>query len=265
MRTGKSLILFVTSTLLISSSPLIYGHTANVDSVIDKSINNAAPETPINKATTTQSNAPVDTSKAGESNVIPPTIENKSDAPSATAVNTSNAAQPTTENASNTKAPTAADIIDAKDPNAAENTSDTTSSPVVPIVTSPATDKDIAVLEKLVKDWTAAFNKKDLNATCSLFSKHIIADYRGLPQKNHAAICDGFKKIFADKLQRYEYKYKIHNIYRLGDLAAIRITWYLHVFQGDKEIATIQDEGMDVLMKNDKDQWQIINYLAYQK
>lgn len=124
---------------------------------------------------------------------------------------------------------------------------------------------DHSTFKRLFADWTTAFNHKDLSRSCALFSKSVIADYQNFPPKNYISICNGFKKIFQEKDHRYRYHFKIHHIYHSGDLAVIRITWYLYLYQHAKLISITQDEGMDVLEKNQSGQWQIVNYLAYAK
>lgn len=126
-----------------------------------------------------------------------------------------------------------------------------------------ATQDDSIIFKKLFTDWTDAFNHKDLAGSCSLFSKSLTADYRDAPHKNYATVCDGFKKIFQQTNRNYQYHFKINHIYRSGDLAAVRITWYLSIDENNKKIASTQDEGIDILEKNKLGQWQIVNYLAY--
>lgn len=124
---------------------------------------------------------------------------------------------------------------------------------------------DAAAFEKLFSDWTYAFNHKNLEGSCRLFSKSLTADYRGVPPKNYAAVCEGFKNIFQQSQRHYQYHYKIHHVYRSGDLAAVRITWYLSIYENNKLASTIQDEGIDILEKNKLGNWEIVNYLAYKK
>lgn len=121
------------------------------------------------------------------------------------------------------------------------------------------------LFQTIFSDWTQAFNQKDLKHSCQLFSPSVIAQYRGTPTKNYTSICEGFKKIFQDKTLSYQYQFKIHNIYRSEDLAAIRITWYLKIFKQGKLVSKTQDEGLDVFEKNNNGQWQIVNYLGYEE
>lgn len=124
--------------------------------------------------------------------------------------------------------------------------------------------EDHQLFERLFTDWTAAFNRKDVTGSCQLFSKSVIANYQGIPEKNYTSICDGFKKIFNMNEQRYHYSFKLHDVYRSGNLAAVRITWYLRVYEDGKLKSRTQDEGMDVFEKNEAGSWQIVNYIGYE-
>lgn len=116
-------------------------------------------------------------------------------------------------------------------------------------------------IEKTFTDWTQAFNQKNLPGTCRLFSKNVTANYQGTPAKNYDILCSGFKKVFAES-QQYQYQFKIHDIYRAENLAAVRITWYLKISDHGKVISETQDEGLDVLQRQN-DEWKIVNYIGY--
>ncbi len=122
---------------------------------------------------------------------------------------------------------------------------------------------DMAVFQTLFQHWADAFNKKNISASCAIFSPQISADYLGFPTKNYTIICDGFKKIFEEKNREYRYQFKINHIYRSGDLAAVRITWSLDIFENNARISTTKDEGLDILQKQTNGEWQIVNYLSY--
>lgn len=124
--------------------------------------------------------------------------------------------------------------------------------------------EDNRLFYKIFNEWTAAFNKKDLKKSCELFSHKMIADYARLPQKNYTSICDGFKKTFAESQRHYQYSFKIRHIYRSNDLAAVRITWFLLIYEKGKLISSSQDEGMDIFQKNPEGKWQIVDFLSYE-
>jgi ketosteroid isomerase-like protein len=126
-----------------------------------------------------------------------------------------------------------------------------------------ATDPDAATFDKLFAIWTDAFNRKDLIGACKLFSPDCIASSPDDPSRNYSSIRTGFKKLFALKDKIYQYKYKIHNIYRSGDLATVRITWYLKIYDHDKLISESQEQGIDIFKRNKIGKWEIVNFIAY--
>lgn len=124
-------------------------------------------------------------------------------------------------------------------------------------------EEDKLVFEKLFSEWTEAFNRKDLKKTCALFSKDLIANYKGAAPKNYDSICENFKKIFSEKNKQYQYRFEIHQVYRSLDLAAVRITWYLTVDEPGKKTALTEDEGLDILEQDADKQWKIVHFLGF--
>lgn len=120
------------------------------------------------------------------------------------------------------------------------------------------------LFDQIFLAWVDAFNHKNLAGSCNLFSKNLLASYQGVPPKNYYTVCNGFKKIFHET-RDYQYHFKLHQIYRANDLAAVRITWYLRISEQGKLISTVQDEGLDIFKQNKRGEWKIINYLGYPK
>lgn len=124
-------------------------------------------------------------------------------------------------------------------------------------------DHAIEPFQTIFTHWTEAFNQKKLNIACDFFSKQLIANYQGTPQRHYKEVCDGFENVFKQKNRDYQYHFKIHNIYQIGSLAAVRITWYLGIYENKKLVSSTQDEGLDILEQDNKGTWRIVNYLAY--
>ncbi|MBI2812113.1 MAG: nuclear transport factor 2 family protein [Candidatus Melainabacteria bacterium] len=125
-----------------------------------------------------------------------------------------------------------------------------------------AAETDAKMVDRLFANWTRAFNNKEMAGSTNLFSKECIASLPDAPHKDYDAICNGFKKIFASKTDGLKYRYKIHKIFRSGDLATVRITWYSSAYKQNKLIATTTEQGLDVF-KKEKDGWKIVNFIAY--
>jgi ketosteroid isomerase-like protein len=123
--------------------------------------------------------------------------------------------------------------------------------------------EDRAMFQALFDAWTQAFNQKKYPEVCKLFAKSITADYQGAARKDYAGMCDGFRKIFEEDDAVYHNEFRIHEIYRSNDVAAVRITWYLTVHKNGSHFASIQEEGLDVLRKQSNGRWQIVNFIAY--
>jgi ketosteroid isomerase-like protein len=122
---------------------------------------------------------------------------------------------------------------------------------------------DTLVFEKIFSDWTDAFNQREAAKTCELFAKSAVASYQGVPEKNYDAICNNLKKILAKSDRKYQYSYKIQDVYRSQSLAAVRVTWYLQEYVQDKMVSLTVDQGLDVFQQNKDGQWQIVNYVAF--
>jgi ketosteroid isomerase-like protein len=123
--------------------------------------------------------------------------------------------------------------------------------------------KDYSMFNKIFSHWTEAFNQQNLQATCDLFSKSLVADYQGAPQKTYHSLCKSFEDLFQRKNVHYHYSYQIHDIYRKDDLAAVRITWYLTIDENRKKLRSSVDQGLDVFKRESDGQWRIVNYIAY--
>jgi ketosteroid isomerase-like protein len=134
---------------------------------------------------------------------------------------------------------------------------------VQPLTYGQVADPDAASFDKLFANWTDAFNRKDLVGASKLFSPDCIASTPDDSNRDYSSIRTGFKKLFALKDKNYQYKYKIHNIYRSGDLATVRITWYLKIHEHRKLISESQEQGIDIFKRNKTGRWEIVNFIAY--
>jgi ketosteroid isomerase-like protein len=125
-------------------------------------------------------------------------------------------------------------------------------------------ENSLQLFQRIFSTWTKAFNHKDLAGSCNLFSTNLEAHYQGAPVKNYQSICNGFKKVFQGK-KDYQYRFKLHQVYRSHNWASVRITWYLTISEHGKVISETVDEGLDVFERDSQGHWKIVNYLAYPK
>jgi ketosteroid isomerase-like protein len=123
-----------------------------------------------------------------------------------------------------------------------------------------AADKDD--FAKLYDDWTAAFNERDGNRICDIFAKKVVADFAGIPSKTYPTICASLKSMLQEPDRRYHYRYEFRNIYRSGNLAAIRLTWFFTTIENGRKSLQIE-QGLDVLERNKAGKWEIVNWISY--
>ena len=126
-----------------------------------------------------------------------------------------------------------------------------------------ASDDDFKVIEKRFSDWTEAFNRRDLEGSCALFSKDIRADHQGVPTENWQTMRARFQKLFADKSRDYKYRFKLINVYRSGELAVGRITWYLTVTKDGKPSLEEETQSMDVFKPNKEGVWEMVDFVSF--
>jgi len=116
------------------------------------------------------------------------------------------------------------------------------------------------IRERLLQ-WTADFNAGSKAAACDLFSKTLIADYRGAPETDYAARCRLLERAIDNPTHRFHYADPlIKEIIVEGDLAVVRIEWTETVTPGD---ITLIEPGMDIFRKETDGKWRIIRYIAY--
>lgn len=124
-------------------------------------------------------------------------------------------------------------------------------------------DSDFKAIEKRFADWTEAFNRRDLEGACELFSKEIKADHQGIPTEDWHTMRARFQKLFADKSKQYKYRFKLLRVYRAGDLAVGRITWYLTVTKDGKNAIEEETQSMDIFKPNKKGVWEMIDFVSF--
>jgi len=122
---------------------------------------------------------------------------------------------------------------------------------------------DFRVIEKRFADWTEAFNRRDLDGSCALFAKSIRADHQGVPTEDWQTMRVRFQKLFADNTRTYTYRFKLLNVYRSGDLAVGRITWYLTVTKDGKPLLEEETQSMDVFKPNKEGVWEMVDFVSF--
>jgi len=129
-------------------------------------------------------------------------------------------------------------------------------------VAKPAAADDAAEISARPVQWTADFNAGRKDASCDLFSKDLISDFRGQGEADFTKRCELISKAIDDKDRTFRYELNIKEILPGRDLAVVRLEWTLHVSPGD---VTAVEPGMDIFRKEPDGAWRIIRYMAYEK
>jgi ketosteroid isomerase-like protein len=115
-----------------------------------------------------------------------------------------------------------------------------------------------------LQSWTAAFNAGDVRHVCDLFSRDLIAQYQGQPERDYQLQCDLLTNSLKDKKKSYRYSPHIQEILVAGDLAVVRLVWTLESASEDgRQRQIIEEPGIDIFRKQVGGRWKISRYIAY--
>lgn len=126
---------------------------------------------------------------------------------------------------------------------------------------APAQAGDVDGIHERLVEWTDDFNAGRTDRVCDLFSKEVIARYRGQPERDYDAVCKLLKDSLADPARDFHYALDLHEIIVEGDLAVVRLTWRLRTTPPGIVTA---EPGMDVFRREADGKWRIIRYLAFE-
>jgi steroid delta-isomerase len=134
--------------------------------------------------------------------------------------------------------------------------------PVSPALADTGTGPEAAIRGALM-DWKDAFNGRNTDRVCDLFSPELRYDVRGLPEQDYIALCNRLHRVLAGRDVGYSYALDIKEIIVSGDLAVVRLTWDLSVSRPGAPVITRPEQGMDVFHRQPDGGWKIIRYIAY--
>lgn len=126
-------------------------------------------------------------------------------------------------------------------------------------------DKAETAIREALATWTADFNTRDATRICDLFAPDLVYDYRGFPERDHAALCGLLRGSLADRSKAFTYALEIKEIIVAGDLAVVRLVWTLRtVLPGASTAVESKEPGLDVFRRQPDGSWKIIRYIAYE-
>ncbi|MCW5889928.1 MAG: nuclear transport factor 2 family protein [bacterium] len=119
--------------------------------------------------------------------------------------------------------------------------------------------RDAEAIRARLTAWPQAWNARDLRAVCDLFAPDVVLTFPGGPDRDHAAMCAGFRRLFArtDETLRYDPP-AITEIMVDGDLAAVRLVWTARsTGAGIAGERVDEEQGLDVFQRQPDGQWRI--------
>jgi uncharacterized protein (TIGR02246 family) len=131
----------------------------------------------------------------------------------------------------------------------------------LPAAAQPSAEAEI---RKTLAQWTEDFNARRADRVCDLFSKDLVAKFRGAPERGYARQCELLTSALADPKRRFHNALEIREILVFGDTAIVRVVWTQTIGDNDsgRESRTVEP-GLDVLRRDADGRWRIIRYLAF--
>ena len=126
---------------------------------------------------------------------------------------------------------------------------------------SPAVADDAGEIRSRLEQWTDDFNAGHTDKVCDLFSKEVISNYRGQPERRYDEICDLLKRSLTDPSKKFHYELDLREIIVEHDLAVVRLVWTLFITPLN---VTSAEPGMDAFRRESDSKWRIIRYIAYE-
>lgn len=130
-----------------------------------------------------------------------------------------------------------------------------------PVHADAATDR--SAIEERLKDWAAAFNRKDSAAVCDLFASDLVQTVPGMLEGSRNDVCGRLDRLFAQTDKSFSYAVDIREIMVSGDIAVVRLFWTLTVRSGQGPADTSREAGIDVFRREQDGKWRIIRFIAF--
>jgi steroid delta-isomerase len=125
-------------------------------------------------------------------------------------------------------------------------------------------DHGAAVIRAELEAWTQAFNARQADKTCGIFSEDLRYKFAEIPDRGYNDICTALHRSLGDETHHSHYTLDLREILVYGDIAVVRLIWTLDESkQGSSVTVRSLEPGMDIFQRQKDGRWKIIRYLAY--
>ena len=132
-------------------------------------------------------------------------------------------------------------------------------------VSAQPAERPEAAIRSALQKWTNAFNARDTTGICDLFAHDLRYDFRGTPERDYNAMCDGLHRTLGDSSRTLTYSFDIKEIIVSGDMAVVRLVWTSRLSQpGAGPVTETREPGLDVFRRQPDGRWRISRYMAYE-
>jgi ketosteroid isomerase-like protein len=121
-----------------------------------------------------------------------------------------------------------------------------------------------AVIRAELEAWTQAFNARQADKICGIFSEDLRYKFGEIPDRGYPDVCTALHRSLGDETHRSHYTLDLREILVFGDIAVVRLIWTLDESKGGSSVTVRSLEpGMDIFQHQTDGSWKIIRYLAY--
>ena len=124
-------------------------------------------------------------------------------------------------------------------------------------------DHGAAVIRAELEAWTQAFNARQADKTCGIFSEDLRYKFAEIPDRGYNDICTALHRSLGDETHRSHYTLDLREILVYSDIAVVRLIWTLDESKGSSVTVRSLEPGMDIFQRQKDGSWKIIRYLAY--
>lgn len=141
-----------------------------------------------------------------------------------------------------------------------------TASAILPLSPSRAakpTETAEDAIRSAIENWRSAFNSRDEQQVCDLFTADIVANYQGEPTRDFASLCELLRTALRDLGATFRYSVRINEIVVDGDSAVVRLVWTLAIDRAGSPREIVEEPAVDIFRHQADGSWKISRYLAY--